>query len=182
MYGGSFNPVHKGHFHVSNIAIKMLQLDQIWRLVSTRNPFKSKSLEVTVLDRLDKVKSQNKNYVVRPMALELKIKSVYSYETLIFLKKRFPNVNFFWIIGADNLLIMHKWYNWKKLFYLCPVIVFDRPGYFYKSIGSKAAKYFWKYKLDIKCLKKNIKNLPKWSYVKIKLDNHSSSSLRNNFI
>ena len=55
-------------------------------------------------------------------------------------------------IGADNLLIMHKWYNWKRLFYLCPVVVFDRPGYFYKSIGSKASKYFWKYKLDIKCL------------------------------
>ena len=86
MYGGSFNPVHEGHFHVSNIAIKMLQLDQIWWLVSTRNPFKSKSLEATVLDRLDQVKSQNKKYVVRPMALELKIKSVYSYETLNFLK------------------------------------------------------------------------------------------------
>ena len=71
------------------LRLKMLQLDQIWWLVSTRNPFKSKSLEATVLDRLDQVKSQNKNYVVRPMALELKIKSVYSYETLIFLKKDF---------------------------------------------------------------------------------------------
>lgn len=179
MYGGSFNPVHEGHFHVSNIAIKMLQLDQIWWLVSTRNPFKSKSLEATVLDRLDQVKSQNKKYVVRPMALELKIKSVYSYETLNFLKKRFPNVNFFWIIGADNLLIMHKWYKWKKIFYMCPVIVFDRPGYFYKAISSKAAKYFWNYRVDIQHLKKGKNLIPKWSYIKIKLSNYSSSYLRS---
>ncbi len=171
--------MHKGHFHLSNIAIKTLQLTQIWWLVSTRNPLKSRSQEKTVINRLKNIKLQNKNYKVRPMALELKLRTHYSYDTISFLKKRFPNVNFFWIIGADNLLIMHKWYNWKELFYMCPIVVFDRPNYFYKSVSSKAAKYFWRYRIDIKSLKNTNNYIPKWSYVKIKLDNTSSSSIRN---
>ena len=73
------------------------------------------------------------------MALELQLNTKYSYYTSIL--KRFPQVNFFWIIGADNLLIMHKWYNWKIILYV-PIVVFDRPNYFYKSTSSKAARYF----------------------------------------
>ena len=178
MFGGSFDPVHPGHFHLSNMAIKNLQLDQIWWLVSTRNPLKTRLQENTVIERLNKIKIQNNNYKVHPMTLELKLKNLYSYDTVNFLKKRFPNVNFFWIIGADNLLIMHKWYKWKKIFYMCPVIVFDRPGYFYKAISSKAAKYFWNYRVDIQHLKKGKNLIPKWSYIKIKLNNYSSSYLR----
>ena len=178
LFGGSFDPVHQGHFHISNAAIKSLQLSQIWWLVSTRNPLKKKSQKNTVIERLNNIKIKNKNFKVKPMALELKLGTNYSFETINFLKKRFPNVNFFWIIGADNLLIMHKWYKWKKLFYMCPVVVFDRPNYFYKSICSKAAKYFWYNRIDVKEFKKNDYCFPKWSYVKIKLDYHSSSSLR----
>ena len=113
------------------------------------------------------------------MTLELKLKTFYSYDIICKLKNRFPNVNFFWIIGADNLLIMHKWYNWKKIFYMCPIVVFDRPNYFYKSINSKAAKFFFHNRVNLGTLK-NIKkcDLPKWSFVKIKLDYNTSSDIR----
>ena len=134
MFGGSFDPVHQGHFHLSNLAIKTLQLKQIWWLVSTQNPLKENPQEDSIR-RLKEIKDRNKNYKVIPMALELQLNTKYSYYTISTLKKRFPQVNFFWIIGADNLLIMHKWYNWKKLFYMCPIVVFDRPNYFYKSIS-----------------------------------------------
>ncbi len=110
------------------------------------------------------------------MALELELGTYYSYDTLSFLKRRYPNVNFFWIIGADNLVIMHKWYKWKKIFYMCPIVVFDRPNYFYKSISSKAAKYFYRSRTSIKALKN--KALPRWSYAKIKLDYSSSTLIR----
>ena len=180
MFGGSFDPVHKGHFHLSNLAIKTLQLKQIWWLVSTQNPLKEPRQEDSIR-RLKEIKDRNKNYKVIPMALELQLNTKYSYYTISILKKRFPQVNFFWIIGADNLLIMHKWYNWKKLFYMCPVVVFDRPNYFYKSISSKAARYFLKNRMPVKFLNsKTRKSLPKWSYVKNKLDYNSSSLIRNN--
>ena len=180
MFGGSFDPVHQGHFHLSNLAIKTLQLSQIWWLVSSQNPLKKTPQEGTIMRRLKEIKKKNKNYKVIPMALEFNLKTKYSYDTICILKKRFPSVNFFWIIGADNLLIMHKWYKWKKLFHMCPIVVFDRPDYFYKSLSSKAAKYFFKSRLPVKCLKNKKKNsLPKWSYVKNKLDYNASSHIRN---
>ncbi len=162
------------------MAIKALQLKQIWWLVSTYNPLKGDSHSNTLIKRLEKIKTTNKNYKVKPMAIELNLKTTYSYDTIKALKKKFPAVNFFWIIGADNLFIMHKWYNWKKLFYLCPVVVFDRPKYFYKSINSKAAKYFERNRINVRQLKvaKNI-DLPKWSYLKIRLNHNSSSLIRN---
>ncbi len=137
--------------------------------------------EKTIITRLKEIKEKNKNYKVIPMALELYLKTEYSYEMLYILKKKFPQVNFFLIIGADNLLIMHKWYNWKKIFYMCPIVVFDRPNYFYKSISSKAARYFLRNRIPVKYLSGFKRNsLPKWSYVKNKLDHNSSSIIRKN--
>ena len=77
------------------------------------------------------------------------------------------------------MLIMHKWYNWKKIFYMCPIVVFDRPIIFINQLAQKAAKYFWRYRIDIKSLKNTNNYIPKWAYVKIRLDNSSSSSIRN---
>ena len=173
--------MHKGHFHLSNVAIKALKLTQIWWLVSSQNPLKKNIPEKTIMHRLKEIKKKNKNYKVIPMALESHLKTKYSYETIHILKKKFPEVNFFLIIGADNLLIMHKWYNWKKIFYMCPVVVFDRPNYFYKSISSKAARYFLKNRTPVKYLNSLKRNcLPKWSYVKNKLDHNSSSMIKKN--
>jgi nicotinate-nucleotide adenylyltransferase len=172
--------VHKGHFHLSNIAIKILKLSQIWWLVSSQNPLKNNVPQKTIMHRLQEIKKKNKNYKVKPIALELYLKTEYSYETLYKLKKKFPQVNFFLIIGADNLLIMHKWYNWKKIFYMCPVVVFDRPNYFYKSISSKTAKYFLRNRIPVKYLSSLKRNcLPRWSYVKNKLDYSASSIIKN---
>ena len=133
------------------------------------------------MKRLKKIKEKNKNYKVVPMALEFYLKTKYSYDTIRVLKKRFPGVNFYWIIGADNLHILHKWYNWQKLFYMCPIVVFDRPNFFYKSMSSKAAIFFLKYRIPVKNLYNKKRNLlPKWSYVKSRLDYNSSSLLRKN--
>ena len=91
-----------------------------------------------------------------------------------------PRVNFLLIIGADNLCILHKWHNWKKIFFICPVVVLDRPGYFKKAINSKAAKHFWKSRKRTKefITMSNYK-LPAWNYIRIKLNNCSSSQIRN---
>ena len=63
---------------------------------------------------------------------------------------------------------MHKWYNWKKIFYMCPIVVFDRPNYFYKSISSKAAKYFLRNRIPVKYLNSLKRNcLPNGLMLKI---------------
>ena len=79
--------MHKGHFHLSNIAIKILKLSQIWWLVSSQNPLKKNVPQKTIMHRLKEIKKKNKNYKVIPIALELYLKTEYSYETLYILKK-----------------------------------------------------------------------------------------------
>lgn len=175
--GGSFDPAHEGHIYISNIAIKYLNLDQVWWLVTTQNPIKKKQFH-TIEKRLDSTKII-KNYKIKPQALEFKLGTKYTYDTLKKLKKIMPSVNFYWIMGADNLIHMHSWYNWKKIFYLYPIIVFNRPKYFYKAIASKAAKCFWKYRVSIKSLNKN-KNIPSWSFLNVRLNYSSSTYIRKN--
>ena len=90
-----------------------------------------------------------------------------------------PRVNFYWIMGADNLQNMHNWYNWKKIFYICPIIVVNREGYLYKSLYSKASRYFWDKRVNIKQMKSR-KKLPVWSFLHIKTNANSSTNLRKN--
>ena len=179
--GGSFDPAHKGHIYISDMAIKILDLNQIWWLVASQNPLKKTEQRKSLNRRLESAINIKKNYKIKPLALEESIGTLYSYDTLTALKKKMPGAKMFWIIGADNLYNMHKWYKWKKLFYICPIIVFNRPGYFYKSLSSKAAKFYWKKRVNIKYLRKfSYNNLPVWSFVNNSYNFNSSSEIRSN--
>ena len=181
MFGGSFNPAHAGHIYISNLAIKYLSLDQIWWLVVPQNPLKGYDQSENLSKRLASAKNIKKNNKIRVLDLEYNIGTRFSYDTIEVLKRSLPNINFFWIIGADNLYNMHLWYKWKKLFYLCPVVVFNRPGYFRKALSSKTAKRFWKRKVSISKINSMSKNsLPLWSFVDIRTNKKSSSQIREN--
>ncbi len=90
-----------------------------------------------------------------------------------------PKVNFYWIMGADNLCNMHNWYKWKKIFYLCPIIIVNRKGFLYNSLYSKASCNFRNNRFDIRKIK-NKKNLPAWAFFNIKPNLNSSTNLRKN--
>ena len=68
--------------------------------------------------------------------------SAYTVDTIRFLKRRYPSVNFVWLMGADNLASFHRWREWEKLFGLVPIAVLDRPGYRLKARASRAAQRF----------------------------------------
>tara|TARA_A100001011_G_C14300713_1_gene840644 strand:- start:2071 stop:2376 length:306 start_codon:yes stop_codon:yes gene_type:complete len=90
-----------------------------------------------------------------------------------------PRVNFYWIMGADSLENMHKWHNWKKIFYLCPILVLNRSKYFYKALNSKTSKYFWKKRIDVNKINRiNKKELPVWCFLNIKPNYMSSTIIR----
>ena len=178
--GGSFDPAHLGHLSISTKAIKVLNLKQMWWLVASQNPLKNKNQKKSLQNRLLSAKLINKNYKIKPLALEENIGTNYSYDTLIKIKSRMPRAKIFWIMGADNLYNMHKWYKWKKLFYICPIIVFNRPGYFYKSLSSKAAKYYWRNKVNIRKINNFSSNsLPLWAFIDNSYDHNSSTKIRN---
>jgi len=179
LLGGSFDPAHNGHLYISNKIINLLGLNQLWWLVTSQNPLKKKNQLFNINKRLSSTYSINNNYKIKPQTLELTIGTNFTYDTIKKLNIIMPRVNFYWIMGADNLYTMHNWYNWKKIFYICPIIIVNREGYLYKSLYSKASKYFWDKKVNIKQIRYR-KKLPVWSFLHIKPNTNSSTNLRKN--
>lgn len=128
LLGGSFNPAHEGHRHISLIALRRLGLDQVWWLVSPQNPLKSPKETANYDARLKRAAEVAAHPRIRISDFERRHSLQFTYETLKLLHKRRPEVNFVWLMGADNLVGFHKWQHWREIAKLLPVAVFARPG------------------------------------------------------
>lgn len=143
LLGGSFNPAHQGHLHISNIALKKLKLDQVWWLVSPQNPLKKKDDMMDFSLRLDHAAAiVGVNPKIKVLGIEMELGTRYTVDTLKRLKKKFPNIEFYWLMGADNLIQLPKWKKWQHILDLAPIHVFDRADYFYKAIKSRAYQMY----------------------------------------
>jgi nicotinate-nucleotide adenylyltransferase len=114
LLGGSFNPPHEGHVHISLAAMKGLELDAVWWLVSPQNPikpFKPSPLEERVGLCRDLVEHPN----ILVSDIEKDFGTTITYYSILKLKKLFPHTEFVWISGMDNALGLHKWHHWKDL-------------------------------------------------------------------
>ena len=179
LLGGSFDPPHKGHLYISMQAKKILKLDEIWWLVTPQNPLKI-SRPATYSERIKNCKVITKNYPIKIKEVEKSINSKYSYQTINYIKKYYKNINFFWLMGADNLLNFHKWQKWRLIFEDIPIVIFKRHGYNEKALKSIALKTFENYKITTTILdKKYFSKLPAWTWVKNKEIKISSTEIRN---
>jgi len=139
LLGGSFNPPHEGHVLVTRLALRRLALDRVWWLVTPGNPLKSKA-ELDALDaRVDAARRLIAGPKVAITDIEAQIGSRYTYDTLLWLARRAPQVRFVWIMGADNLRQFHRWHHWRDMAQLVPIAVADRPGSTLAAMSSRAA-------------------------------------------
>jgi nicotinate-nucleotide adenylyltransferase len=99
LFGGSFDPAHEGHAHVAETALKRLGLDRVWWLVSPQNPLKPKSSPFAKRMKSAQAAAQGARMVVTD--LEKRLKCSFTYETLRELKRLYPGVDFFLIMGAE---------------------------------------------------------------------------------
>ena len=138
--GGTFDPPHIGHVHISNLAIKKLNLNNLIWVVTKKNPLKKKPyLSIKKRIKLSKrVVSKEKKIFV--LYLDDKIRSNNSYNLLKYLKKKNKNTKIFFLMGADNLVKFHKWKNWKKIPKLSKLVIFPRGNYSVKKNKYKALK------------------------------------------
>ena len=158
LLGGSFDPPHKGHIYISLEAKKILQLDGIWWLVTPKNPLKI-SRPASYEERIHNCKSITKTHPIKIDEIEKKIKSTYSFQTINFLQNHYENINFFWLMGADNLINFHCWQKWREIFSSIPIVIFRRHGYNVKALKSITLKTFNNFKISDKPLnKKKIHN------------------------
>ncbi len=139
LYGGSFNPAHAGHRHVSLMAIKRLGLDRVWWIVTPGNPLKDPGELASTALRVEEAKRIASHPRIDVTTFEEDIGARYTVDTLAYLKRRHPGVRFVWIMGADNLAGFHRWRGWRGIAGMMPIAVIDRPGWTLRAMRSRTA-------------------------------------------
>ncbi|MEZ5691102.1 MAG: nicotinate (nicotinamide) nucleotide adenylyltransferase [Rickettsiales bacterium] len=178
LLGGSFNPAHVGHLHISEYALKKLGIDCLWWLVSPQNPLKSTKDMASYKERFSsalKVTRDSKRIIVSDFERRKNIR--YTYQTIDKLQKAYKGTIFVWIMGADNLAGFHNWQRWKDIAALVPIVVFDRFPYSFSCTSGKSYSYMKKFlnktnKIDYK------ENLPQLYLIRLKKDDNSSTDIR----
>jgi nicotinate-nucleotide adenylyltransferase len=140
LFGGSFNPPHAGHRLVTLTALKRLQLDRIWWIVTPGNPLKDSRKLPPQAARMTLCRALMPEPRVDITGFEASIGTRYTLDTLRYLKRRCPTVRFVWIMGADNLVQFNRWQGWSDIARLMPIAVVDRPNATLRATASRAAK------------------------------------------
>lgn len=180
LFGGSFNPAHEGHLHVSNTALLRGALDQVWWLVTPGNPLKDTSQLESLVGRIKKCHALITHPAIKVTAVEAQYNLRYTQETLALLKRLAPRVNFVWIMGADNLKNFHKWQNWRQIADQMPMLIIDRPGSTLSYRSAQAAIALSKYRVDERDAKLlGIMDAPAWAFIHAPRNTMSSTAIRN---
>lgn len=178
LLGGSFNPAHPGHLHVSREALKRLRLHEVWWLVSPQNPLKSAHGMAPLAARLAAARAVA---AVDPRILvtdvERRLGTARSARTLAALARRYPNLRFVWLMGADNLAQMPAWWRWTRIFQTVRVAVFDRTPYSYGALAGAAAQRFAKARVGCPAALWR-RAMPAWSYIAMRRHPASATALR----
>lgn len=127
LLGGSFNPPHQGHVHACQVAMKYLELDAVWWLVSPGNPLKNNSGLPKLELRIEASRKLNTDPNIIITGIEKDFGTRRSLDTIHSLKKYFPQTEFVWIAGTDIAFEMHRWHRWKDIVEELPLAFIGRP-------------------------------------------------------
>ena len=181
LLGGSFNPPHLGHVHISMVALKRLRLDRLWWLVSPGNPLKSHAGLKPLKERLSRSHALVRHPRIDITAFEASLPVPYSCDALAALRRRYPQTQFVWVIGADILVNFHLWRNWEQIFSMVPVAVIDRPGYRFRAMASKAAQKYRRFRIEETDTSGfGMLKPPVWTIITAPLSSLSSTEIREN--
>ncbi len=181
LYGGSFNPVHKGHFHVAKEALKRLDIDAVWMMVSPGNPLKIKDNMPMVpaderLDHARKILKPSQKIFITD--IETRLGTRYSADTITELLKLMPQTRFVWLMGADNMAGFFRWKDWQRIIGRVPIAIFDRPEYTTTGLSSRLAQCLRHRRVSPARLTKDIP-LPAWTFIRLPRHRGSATVIRS---
>jgi len=128
--GGSFNPAHRGHRAISLAALRALDLDEVWWLVSPGNPLKEGRGDMAPFSaRFASAVKMARHAPIRVSAIEQRLGTRFTVDTIDSIVRLFPKKRFVWLMGADNLAQFHQWRGWRQIASTVPIAVIARPGY-----------------------------------------------------
>jgi nicotinate-nucleotide adenylyltransferase len=128
LFGGTFDPPHDAHLSACLLAMKRLDLDRVWWLVTPGNPLKDTRGLAPLAERIVAAKTLARHPRIDVTGVEAQIGTRYTYETIAYLRRHCPGVRFVWIMGADNLRSFHRWQKWRGIAAMVPIAVVDRLG------------------------------------------------------
>ena len=177
--GGSFNPAHEGHVHISNIARIALGIDEVWWIVAPQNRLKS-SIGMESFDkRLSYARLfTNKLSYIKVLDIEEKNKLYASYMTINFLNTKSQRVKFIWLMGSDILDNFNKWLHPNSIAKNMYVAVISRPNFFSSFLNTKRTTKLGKRLKTSKSKTIFLRKKPVWVFLKNKLLSISSSEIR----
>lgn len=178
LLGGSFDPAHAGHAHITRAALKRFGLDAVWWLVSPGNPLKEHG-PAAMDKRLARARAVMQHPRVHITDAEAHLGTRYTAQTIAALQAKFPRVRFVWLMGADNLAQFHLWQDWQQILQRVPVGVLARPGQRISARMSRAAALYAPYRIP----GRNAQLLrsarpPAWCFVNLPMMDVSSSAIR----
>ena len=148
LYGGSFNPAHSGHRHVSLFALRRLRLDRVWWLVTPANPLKDSAGLPSIEARMRRAAEVAAHPRIWVSGAEDAFGTRFTADFLRILKGRAPGVRFVWVMGSDNLAQMHHWSRWREIAANVPIAVVNRPGSLAAPLTAPAARVLASRRID----------------------------------
>jgi nicotinate-nucleotide adenylyltransferase len=179
LLGGSFNPAHDGHRHISLAAMARLGLREVWWLVSPQNPLKPVQGMAPFAERLASAQSVADHPRIRVTDIERRLGTRYTADTLCALRRHHPRIAFVWLMGADNLIQVPRWEKWTDIFATVPVAILDRPSYSLRALAGKVAIRYRHHRLGEDAAKGLAKRQPPaWVFLHGKLHPASATQIR----
>ncbi|MBE2275541.1 MAG: nicotinate-nucleotide adenylyltransferase [Rhodobacteraceae bacterium] len=176
LLGGSFDPAHEGHVHITREALKRMRLDRVWWLVSPGNPLKARQ-PAPMADRIARARALMRDPRVVVTDLEARLHTRYTADTIARLQALYPGVTFVWLMGADNLAQFHRWDRWREIMARVPVGVLARPGAGLAARRSVAAQVFAGNRVG-RGETLGRRKPPAWVFVNVPMNAASSSAIR----
>lgn len=178
LLGGSFDPAHAGHVHITEMALRRFGLDRIWWLVSPGNPLKPQG-PAPLAQRLTEARQLMSDPRVIVTGIEADLGTRMTADTIAALQKHYPQVHFVWLMGADNLVQFDHWDRWQEIAARVPIGVLARPGWQMPARHSRAAQAMWRARLpEIRARDLALANPPAWVLINIPLNSLSSTAIR----
>lgn len=139
LFFGSFNPIHLGHTQLAEYIFEFSGADEIWYIVSPRNPLKEQTelIDEHIRFKMIELATEEKEYLqVSDIEFDLP-KPSYTIHTLRALTERFPEDDFILLIGSDNMAIFDQWKEYQTILEDYSILVYPREGYPYEDYEEK---------------------------------------------
>lgn len=178
LLGGSFDPAHDGHVHITREAMRRFGLTHVWWLVSPGNPLKARQ-PAPMADRIRRARQEMQHPRVVVTDIESRLGTRYTAETLNRLVQLYPATRFVWLMGADNLVQFDQWQDWHWIMENIPVGVLARPGDRISARTSRAAQHYRRFRLAASASTLlGRSDAPCWCFVNVPMVSLSSTALR----